>query len=176
MSKFLAFRVEQDLLVLFRTMGNCVARADDYVIPQNHEKWMAKCRQEVVRGLLDCDKRNRMASNSEYSATDTAMYCHKSLYGRCFDPCFPLPTEQKVIGPKIVANLAVGRKSSKRTVVAPDTVPELPTVGKQRNGRQPGVKTVRSAKEKKEESKSAANLNVYVVTWNMNGKVRHSFH
>lgn len=166
---------EQGLCELFSAMGNCVGRADDYVLPHSRQKWIAKCGQQVVRGLVNCENSNVMGYNSKY--TDTALYCHKSLYGRCFDPCFPLPSERKLIDPMIVEKLAAERKSSKRAAVAPDIGPESPVVGKGAEAKQSGVKAVRSAKEKSSALKretagsTAADLNVYVVTWNMNGKV-----
>jgi hypothetical protein len=178
--KFTGLVTEQELCQVFSEMGNCVGRADDYVLPHSRQKWIAKCGQQVVRGLVNCENSNVMGYNSKY--TDTALYCHKSLYGRCFDPCFPLPSERKLIDPMIVEKLAAERKSSKRAAVAPDIGPESPVVGKGAEAKQSGVKAVRSAKEKSSALKqetagsTAADLNVYVVTWNMNGKVRHPFH
>ncbi|KAG0608167.1 hypothetical protein M758_8G084400 [Ceratodon purpureus] len=158
-------------------MGNCVGRADDYVLPHNRHKWIAKCGQQVARGLLDCENSNLMAFNRKYAATDAALNCHKSLYGRCFDPCFPLPSEMKLIDPKIVRELAAERKSAKGAAVAPDIDPESPIAGKGREAKQSGVKPVRAAREKPTACKhetpgsTPADLNVYVVTWNMNSKV-----
>ena len=158
-----------------------MGRADDYVLPHNRHKWIAKCGQQVARGLLDCENSNLMAFNRKYAATDAALNCHKSLYGRCFDPCFPLPSEMKLIDPKIVRELAAERKSAKGAAVAPDIDPESPIAGKGREAKQSGVKPVRAAREKPTACKhetpgsTPADLNVYVVTWNMNSKVRHPF-
>ena len=160
-------------------MGNCVGRADDYVLPHDRNNWIAKYGQQVVRGLLDCENSNLLAFNRKYAATNTALYCHKNLYSSCFDPCFPLPSELKLIDPKIVEKLAAERKLSKVSAVVPEVL-EPPVVSKEsrRETNRSRVRGVSSAKEKsaawKQETvrSTAADLNVYAVTWNMNGKVR----
>lgn len=151
-------------------MGNCVGRADDYVLPHDRHTWIAKYGQQVARGLLDCGNSNVLPFNRSHAATNTALYCHKHLCTTCFEPCFPLPSELKLIDPEIVESLAAERKSSKAAAVVPDN-------GNRRDAIRMGVRTVRSAKEKSASLKrdsvqiTAADLNVYVVTWNMNGKV-----
>lgn len=162
-------------------MGNCVGRADDYVLHHERNKWIVKYGQQVVRGLLDCENSNLMTFNRKYAATETALSCHKNLYSNCFDPCFPLPSELKLIDPKIVEKLGAERKFSKGAAVVPE-VPK-PLIGDRviRDAKQTGVKQVISAKEKsfprggETAPSTAADLNVYVVTWNMNGKVPNNF-
>lgn len=163
-------------------MGNCVGRADDYVLPHDRHTWIAKYGQQVARGLLECGNSNLLTFNRKQAATNTALYCHKHLCTTCFDPCFPVPSELKLIDPNIVERLAAERKSSKAAAVAPE-VPESPHICKEKGARREvhrtGVRAVKSAKEKaaawKRETvqSTAADLNVYVVTWNMNGKVRN---
>lgn len=161
-------------------MGNCVGRADDYVLPHDRHKWIAKYGQQVVRGFLDCEISNLLTFNRKSAATSTALYCHKNLYISCFDPCSPLPSELKSTDPKIVEKFPAERKSSKAAAVVP-AVPESPPVAKEsrRETNQTRVRCVSSVKEKSADSKretvgsTAADLNVYAVTWNMNGKVRN---
>lgn len=161
-------------------MGNCVGRTDDFVLPHDRHTWIAKYGQQVARGLLDCGNNNLLTFNRKHAVTNTALYCHKHLCTNCFEPCFPLPSELKLIDPKIVERLAAERKSSKVAAVAPE-VPGPPATRKEkvsrREGSRTGVRGVKSAKEKSASWKretvqsTAADLNVYVVTWNMNGKV-----
>jgi len=166
-------------------MGNCVGRADQCVLPHDRHKWIAKCGQQVFRGFLDYENNNLMAFERKCAATDTALYCHKNLYSS-FDPCsLPLAPELRLIDPMIVEKLAADRRSSKRSVVAPDTDPESPIICSAKENRREmkliRIQRVTSAKEKSAPCKletaqsTAADLDVYVVTWNMNGKVR-KFH
>jgi len=92
-----------------------------------------------------------------------------------------LPSELKLIDPEIIERLAAERKSSKASAIAPE-VPGSPVTRKEKGSRREanrtGVRCVKSAKEKSASLKretvqsTAADLNVYVVTCNMNGKVR----
>lgn len=157
-----------------------MGRTDDFVLPHDRHTWIAKYGQQVARGLLDCGNNNLLTFNRKHAVTNTALYCHKHLCTNCFEPCFPLPSELKLIDPKIVERLAAERKSSKVAAVAPE-VPGPPATRKEkvsrREGSRTGVRGVKSAKEKSASWKretvqsTAADLNVYVVTWNMNGKV-----
>lgn len=158
-----------------------MGRPDDYVLHHGRSKWIVKYGQQVVRGLLDCEKSNLMAFNIKYAATDTALSCHRNLYRSCFDPCFPLPSDYKLIDPKIVEELGVERKPPKAALATPG-VPKPPNGGKRmrREAEKSGTKQVISAKEiaswkSKTVASTAADLDVYVVTWNMNSKVPSNF-
>lgn len=158
-------------------MGNCVGRGEGYVLPHDRHKWIAKYGQQVVRGLLDCENSNLLVFQKRSAAATTSFYCYKNIYNGVFDPSLPLATDHKLINPKIVEKLGAERKLPKLGAVVPSHSDEDHVQKAKHNlneSSQPRVARVSSLKEKlrRESSQSSvADLNVYVVTWNMNGKV-----
>jgi hypothetical protein len=154
-------------------MGNDVGGIEGYVYPHDRHTWIAKYGQKVVLSLLDCENSNLLALSKKASATNAALYCHKTLYNTIFDPGFPLPAELKVIEQKLVEKLGGEKKVTKAAAVAPEQQPEF-VAGEAKETKIARVKGVSSVKDKTREGiqSSFTDLNVYVVTWNMNGKVR----
>lgn len=154
-------------------MGNDVGGIEGYVYPHDRHTWIAKYGQKVVMSLLDCENSNLLAFSKKASAPNAAFYCHKTLYNTVVDPGFPLPAELKVIEQKLVEKLGGEKKVTKAAAVAPEQQPEF-VAGEAKETQIQRVKGVSSVKDKSREriQSSFTDLNVYVVTWNMNGKVR----
>lgn len=154
-------------------MGNDVGGIEGCVYPHDRHTWIAKYGQKVVLSLLDCENSNLLALSKNASATNAAFYCHKTLYNTIFDPGFPLPADLKVIEQKLVEKLGGEKKVTKAAAVAPEQQPEF-VAGEAKETKTPRVKGVSSVKDKSREGirSSFTDLNIYVVTWNMNGKVR----
>jgi hypothetical protein len=164
-------------------MGNCVGKGEGHVLPGDRHTWIVKYGQRVLKSLLDCENGNLLIFHKKAAALNSAFYSHKNLYNNVFDPAFALPSEQKFIDPKIIEKLGAERKLS-RVAAAAAAQSEMPVVTEEVKESQtkeatlPRVQRVSSLREKSSSRKreglqgSATNLNVYVVTWNMNGKVR----
>lgn len=164
-------------------MGNCVGKGEGHVLPGDRHTWIMKYGQRVLKSLLDCENGNLLIFHKKAAALNSAFYSHKSLYNNVFDPALTLPSEHKFIDPKIIEKLGAERKLSRVAAAAAaqlemSVVTEEVKESQTKEATLPRVQRVCSLREKSSSREreglqgSPTNLNVYVVTWNMNGKVR----